>query len=76
MMTMDLQERVSEFLQLKMSHMSTSDRITASRKAKNLILELNEIYKVKKDQKIMDTMKKITEVKRKVEKRLKGRITV
>ncbi|WP_373075086.1 hypothetical protein [Zeaxanthinibacter enoshimensis] len=73
---MDLQERVSEFLQLKMSHMSTSDRITASRKAKNLILELNEIYKVKKDQKIMDTMKKITEVKRKVEKRLKGRITV
>ncbi|TDQ31118.1 hypothetical protein CLV82_1820 [Zeaxanthinibacter enoshimensis] len=76
MMTMDLQERVSEFLQLKMSHMSTSDRITASRKAKNLILELNEIYKVKKDQKIMDTMKKITEVKRKVEKRLNGRITV
>ncbi len=76
MMTMDLQERVSEFLQLKMSHMSTSDRITASRKAKDLILELNEIYKVKKDQKIMDTMKKITEVKRKVEKRLKGRITV
>ncbi|MDC6352725.1 hypothetical protein PP178_14280 [Zeaxanthinibacter sp. PT1] len=73
---MDLQERVSEFLQLKMSHMSTSDRITASRKAKDLILELNEIYKVKKDQKIMDTMKKITEVKRKVEKRLKGRITV
>ncbi|WP_133643967.1 hypothetical protein [Zeaxanthinibacter enoshimensis] len=73
---MDLQERVSEFLQLKMSHMSTSDRITASRKAKNLILELNEIYKVKKDQKIMDTMKKITEVKRKVEKRLNGRITV
>ena len=38
-----------------------------------MILELNEIYKENKDSDIMDMMKRLTVIKRKVEKRLKGR---
>ena len=53
--------------------MLASDRIEISRKAKALILGLNEIYKSKKDDKIMDIMKRLTAIKRKVEKRLKGK---
>lgn len=75
-MTAELKRRVSEFEQMKMSHMSTSDRVTASREAKELVLALNEIYKEEKDQRLMETMKRITAIKKKVEKRLKGRITV
>ncbi|QLG46221.1 hypothetical protein [Costertonia aggregata] len=62
-----------EFEKLKMSHMSTSDRVKASRKAKSLVLGLNEIYKKNKDSEIMDIMKMITEKKKKIDKRLKGR---
>lgn len=75
-MTAELKRRVTEFEEMKMSHMSTSDRVTASRKAKELVLELNEIYKREKDQGLMEIMKRITEKKRKVEKRLKGRLTL
>lgn len=57
----------------KMSHMSTSDRVKASRKAKRLILALNEIYKNSKDSKLMDIMKRLTVKKKKIEIRLKGR---
>ncbi|MEM9679305.1 MAG: hypothetical protein AAF901_03195, partial [Bacteroidota bacterium] len=55
------------------SFKTTSDRILASREAKELILSLNEIYKEKKDAKIMDIMKRLTVIKQKIEKRLKGR---
>jgi len=58
---------------MKMSNMSTSDRVVASREAKRLILEINEIYKKTKDPELMDLMKRLTEKKRKIEKRLKGR---
>lgn len=56
-----------------MSHMSTSDRVVASREAKRLILELNEVYKKTKDSSIMDLMKRLTVKKKKIEVRLKGR---
>ena len=56
----------------KMSNMSTSDRVTASRRAKKLILGLNEIFKENQDPEIMDIMKRLTAKKRKIEKRLKG----
>ena len=49
---------------------SRSDKISASREAKRLILELNEIYKEKKDPSIMEMMKRLTTLKRKYEKRL------
>lgn len=69
---MDLLDKALKFEQRKMRSLSTSDRVKISREAKALILELNEIYKVEKDEQIMDTMKRITAIKRKVEKRLKG----
>lgn len=70
---MDLINEALEFEQRKLKSLSTSDRIEISRKAKTLILGLNEIYKSKKDDKIMDIMKRLTAIKRKVEKRLKGK---
>ncbi|PIA80303.1 hypothetical protein BFR04_16685 [Gaetbulibacter sp. 4G1] len=69
---MDLINRALEFEQRKMRSLSTSDRVKISREAKALILDLNQIYKAKKDQSIMDIMKRLTIIKRKVEKRLKG----
>ncbi len=69
---MDLIDKALEFEQRKMRSLSTSDRVKLSREAKTLILGLNEIYKEKKDEKIMDIMKRLTAIKQKVEKRLKG----
>ncbi len=57
---------------MKMSNMTTSDRVAASREAKSLILALNEVYKRTKDSKLMDIMKLLTAKKQKIEKRLKG----
>ena len=70
---MDILEEASNFETAKMSHMSTSDRVTASREAKRLILEINEIYKKTKDENLMDVMKRLTAKKKRIEIRLKGR---
>ena len=70
---MDIINEALEFEQTKFKSLSTSDRIEISRKAKSLILGLNEIYKTKKDAKIMEIMKRLTAIKRKVEKRLNGK---
>lgn len=70
---MDLISRALEFEQEKRRSLSTSDRVKISREAKSLILGLNEIYKKNKDQNIMEIMKRLTAIKRKIEKRLKGR---
>jgi len=56
-----------------MSFQTTSDRILASREVKDLILSLNEVYKENKESEIMDLMKRLTVIKQKIEKRLKGR---
>ena len=69
---MELINRALEFEQRKMKSLSTSDRIKISREAKQLILDLNQIYKQKKDQRSMDIMKRLTVIRRRVEKRLKG----
>jgi hypothetical protein len=61
---MELINEALEFENAKMSHMSTSDRVVASREAKRLILALNEIYKTTKDTKVMDIMKRLTAKKR------------
>ncbi|WP_343487997.1 hypothetical protein [Allomuricauda sp. d1] len=71
-MTKDLLESAHEFENMTLSRMSTSDRVAASREAKRLILAINEVYKKTKDNKLMDLMKRLTEKKRKIEKRLKG----
>ena len=70
---MDLMEKALEFENRKHTFKTTSDRIIASREVKDLILSLNEIYKKNKDAKIMELMKRLTVIKQKIEKRLKGR---
>ncbi len=70
---MDLLNQAQEFEKAKMSHMSTSDRVVASREAKRLILAINEIYKKTKDSQLMDIMKRLTAKKKRIEIRLKGK---
>ncbi len=70
---MELKEQAEEYENMSMSNMSTSDRVHASRKGKELILALNEVFKETKDDEIMDLMKRLTAKKQKIEKRLKGR---
>ncbi len=70
---MDILEKALEFEQRKTSFKTTSERIEASREAKSIILAINEIYKENKDAKLMDLMKRLTVIKQKIEKRLKGR---
>lgn len=69
---MTLLEEAKAFEEAKMRNMSTSDRVSASREAKRLILAINEIYKESQDPDLMDVMKRLTEKKKKIEKRLKG----
>jgi len=70
---MKIIKEAEAFEQRKQTFKTTSERIKASRKAKQLILDLNEIYKMGHDPRIMDLMKRLTVVKQKIEKRLKGR---
>jgi hypothetical protein len=71
---MDAMNRALEFESRKMSGMTTSDRVESSRQAKSLILELNELYKKEKNDNIMDVMKRLTLIKRKIDKRLNGKM--
>ena len=70
---MKILKEADEFLSAKMTHMSTSDRVAASREAKRLILAINEIFKESKDSKLMDLMKELTVKKKRIDVRLKGR---
>lgn len=72
---MDVINEAIEFEKSKMSNMSTSDRVAATREAKRLILALNEIYKKSKDTELMEIMKGLTAKKKKIEIRLKGKPT-
>ena len=73
---MELVEKALEFEERKLSLKTTNERILASREVKELILGLNEIYKKTKNPELMDTMKRLTVIKKKIEKRLKLRITI
>ena len=70
---MDIIKEALEFEVQKTSFKTTSERIHASRKAKEMILGVNEVYKETQDPELMDLMKRLTAVKQKIEKRLKGR---
>jgi len=70
---MDIIKEALVFEKQKTSFKTTSERIHASRKAKEMILGVNEIYKESQDPELMDLMKRLTVVKQKIEKRLKGR---
>ncbi|MCL5244191.1 MULTISPECIES: hypothetical protein [Cellulophaga] len=67
---MEIIDKALEFEKRKMKSLSNSERVEISREAKALILELNQLYKENKDEEIMDLMKRLTVIKRKVEKRL------
>ena len=69
----EIVEKATEFESRKHVYKSTNEKIVASREVKSLILNLNEIYKETKFPEIMEMMKRLTLIKRKVEKRLKGR---
>ena len=71
-----LLKEAQQFESAKMRHMSTSDRVVASREAKRLVLAINEIYKKTQDASLMEMMKKITVKKQKIDKRLKGNLSV
>ncbi len=71
---MILISKALEFEKRRMTKMSTSDRVSASREAKSLVLRINEVYKKTKDPYLMDIMKLVTQKKRKIDKRLKGLI--
>lgn len=71
-----LLKEAQQFESAKMSHMSTSDRVVASREAKRLVLAINEIYKKTQDASLMEMMKKITVKKQKIDKRLKGNLSI
>jgi hypothetical protein len=70
---MEIIEKALEFEKRKHTFKTTSERIESSREVKDLILSLNTIYKENKDPEIMDLMKRLTVIKQKIEKRLKGR---
>ncbi|APY12673.1 hypothetical protein J1D01_03680 [Seonamhaeicola sp. NFXS20] len=70
---MELIDKALEFEQRKHTFKTTSERIESSREVKALILEINNVYKENKDPELMDLMKRLTVIKQKIEKRLKGR---
>lgn len=74
MSTINLLQEALEFEKNYKSFKTRNEKILASRKAKEIILSINEVYKKSKDKKLMDVMKRITTIKQKVEKRLKGRL--
>lgn len=70
---MEIIDKALEFEQRKHTFKTTSERIESSREVKSLILSINNIYKEEKDPELMDLMKRLTAIKQKIEKRLKGR---
>jgi len=73
---MDIVQKALEFEQRKISLKTTNDRIIASKEVKALILGINEIYKKTINPDLMDLMKRLTVIKKKVEKRLNFKVTV
>lgn len=70
---MGILQEAAVFEKAKMSNMSTSDRVTASREAKRLVLAINLIYKQTKEATLMDVMKRLTLKKKRIDIRLKGK---
>ena len=70
---MEILQEAAAFENAKMNNMTTSERVEASREAKRLILAINNIYKQTKETSLMDAMKRLTEKKKRIDIRLKGR---
>lgn len=77
-MKINKEELIKEALDFELNYRSfktRNEKVIASRKAKELILSINEFYKETKEDSLMDIMKRITVVKKKIEVRLNGRLT-
>lgn len=74
MSTVNLIQEALDFEKNHKSFRTRNEKNLASRKAKEIVLSINEIYKNSKDRKLMDIMKRITTIKQKIEIRLKGRL--
>jgi hypothetical protein len=70
---MEILQEAEVFEKAKMSNMSNSDRVTASREAKRLVLAINKIYMKTKEVTLMEVMKRLTIKKKKIDIRLKGK---
>ncbi|MCL6462799.1 hypothetical protein SAMN05444372_110137 [Flavobacterium micromati] len=70
---MEILQEAEIFEKAKMSHMTTSERVEASREAKRLVLAINKIYQNTKETTLMDLMKRLTIKKQRIDIRLKGR---
>jgi hypothetical protein len=70
---MDILQEAALFEKAKMSNISTSDRVIASREVKRLVLAINDVYKKTKDVALLDAMKRLTVKKKRIDVRLKGR---
>jgi hypothetical protein len=64
-------ELALDFEKRSMAKMSISDRVSASKEGKSIVLSINEFYKKSKDPYLMDLMKLITLKKKKIDKKLK-----
>lgn len=73
---MELVQKALEFESRKLSLKTFNDRIIASKELKALILGINEFYKKSKDPELMEIMKRLTVIKKRVEKRLNYKISV
>ena len=73
---MEIIAQALDFENRKLSLKTTNERILLSKEVKGLILDLNEVYKENNDQSIMDLMKRLTTIKRKVESRLNTKIII
>lgn len=69
---MDLIKKAEDILDAPYPN-TTNTRIVTSRKIKDINLALFELYKKDKDDSIMDLMKRLTVLKKRIDKRLKGR---
>ncbi len=70
---MDIFKQAMAFENAKMSRMTTSDRVKASREAKRLNLAIYEIYKETKNADLIGIMKRLTKKKKNNDKHLRGR---
>ena len=68
-------ENALDWEKKRLGKMSISDRVSASREAKSIVLSINEFYKKSKDPSLMAIMKLITRKKQKIDQRLKFRLT-
>ncbi len=69
----ELIKKALEFEENYKSFKTRNEKILASRKVKDIILSINEFYKTSKEEELMDLMKRLTVIKKKIEVRLKGR---